>query len=76
MENGFSKQEALNGTVLFSSFSESAPLLLPAFVQLGESLLISGCETFIAVVGMASVISFIFEQIGYFLQNVSRNIDF
>lgn len=60
-----------NETTLFNDYSEHIVVFLPALMQMVKSLLISGCETFIAVLGMTSVISYICQQIGYFFQYVS-----
>lgn len=75
MENDLSKNLTqsfgFNETSLFSSYSGDAIVLLPAFMQLVKSLMITGCETFIAVLGMTSLISYLCQQIGYFFQYVS-----
>lgn len=74
MQNDLSKNVngsiGFNDTVLLTSFSGDVIVVLPAFMQMMKSLLISGCETFIAVLGMTSVISYICQQIGYFFQYV------
>lgn len=74
MENNLSKNitesVGLNETVLLSSYSGDVIVVLPAFMQMVKSLMITGCETFIAVLGMTSLISYICQQIGYFFQYV------
>lgn len=74
MENNLSKNVtdplAFNETVLLTSYSGDVIVALPAFMQMVKSLMITGCETFIAVLGMTSLISYICQQIGYFFQYV------
>lgn len=77
MQNDLSKlspDSAFNETVLLTSYSGDVLVVLPAFMQMIKSLLISGCGTFIAVLGMTSVISYICQQIGYFFQYVRKII--
>lgn len=74
MHNDLSKNATgsfgFNETVLLTSYSGDVLVVLPAFMQMVKSLLISGCETFITVLGMTSIISYICQQIGYFFQYV------
>lgn len=74
MENNLSKNISesigFNETILLSSYSGEVILVLPAFMQMVKSLMITGCETFIAVLGMTSLVSYICQQIGYFCQYV------
>ncbi|XP_065226508.1 protein TRC8 homolog [Planococcus citri] len=59
-----------NETSILTNYSEHIVVFLPTIMHMVKSLLISGCETFIAVLGMTSVISYICQQIGYFFQYV------
>lgn len=76
MQNDLSEltvdSSSFNETVLLTSYSGDVLVVLPAFVQMIKTLLINGCGTFIAVLGMTSVVSYICQQIGYFFQYVSR----